>query len=63
MLSPKELDLEWDKAKGVSCPLCGRDTLRLVAGRCSLCWKEANQEQVKQKELVSFVRQFNRQWR
>lgn len=47
---------EWDRAAGVSCPRCGRETHRFLAGLCATCNRAKVAEQERKLALRSVRR-------
>ena len=56
-------DVEWEKAKGVFCPRCKEDTLRLINGMCPLCAEELAYAEAKKREARALIRELRRQIR
>jgi NMD protein affecting ribosome stability and mRNA decay len=41
---------EWERAKGVPCPRCNNETLRLIDGVCPQCAREITEKWEKERE-------------
>lgn len=51
---------EWDKAKGVTCQGCGRETLQSINGLCPQCANSKEAERVEEQEKNSMRRYYSR---
>ena len=50
----------WDRAKGVICPGCGRETLQVINGLCPQCTNAEEAERVEEQENNTMRRYYSR---
>lgn len=54
---------EWDKTLGITCPNCGKEALRMIAGICLQCYRDKVAEREKIKEDKAERRYYTEQLR
>lgn len=55
MTDRRAFDEDWEKAKGLDCPSCGRETQRLVNGVCPACQRRRGLEDAKTVEYIAMA--------
>lgn len=51
---------DWDRAKGITCQKCGRETLQSINGLCPQCSRTKEAERVEKQEKNSMRRYYSR---
>jgi len=55
--------MDWDRARGVICQECGRETLQIINGLCPKCSKAKEMNRVEEQETNAMRRYYARKLR
>lgn len=53
----------WESARGIVCPHCGRETFRMINGMCPSCCHDINLAEAQRAEARALIRELRRQLR
>lgn len=54
---------DWERAGGVVCPRCSKETVRLIGGLCPRCWLEKESKRIEKQEDKTMRRHYKRRLR